>query len=84
MAKERANLPRFSHKTKGVITVRNGNELMMEGVEKIVLCSEERIDLKGRQTVSVVGEKLQLRELGNDNMAVAGRILRIEFSEVRL
>ena len=63
------------------ITVQSGKYLMMESVEQIVYCGPERIVLKGSMRLEITGEGLRLEELGNDNMAVRGRIHSVEFFE---
>lgn len=63
------------------ITVENCCRLIMEGVERIVFCDSEKMILKGAFVLTVEGETLSLRELGNFNMEVLGRIRTIRFGE---
>ena len=53
----------------------------MEGVERIVFCDSEKMILKGSFSMTVEGESLSLRELGNFNMEVLGKIRTIRFGE---
>lgn len=61
------------------ITIFSDRELVMENVSKILFCDEERIVLEGKVTLEVTGKGLRLKELGNENMAVCGRIEKIAF-----
>lgn len=63
------------------ITVENCRRLIMEGVERIVFCDSEKMILKGSFPLTVEGEGLHLRELGNFNMEVLGRIRTVHFGE---
>lgn len=64
------------------VTVYSGKRLVMESVERIVFCSSEKIILEGKERLVITGVSLFLEELGNDNMAVCGRILSVSFEEV--
>ena len=64
------------------VTVYSGKRLVMENVERIVFCSSEKMILEGKERLVIEGSSLELKELGNDNMAVCGKILSIAFEEV--
>lgn len=66
-------------KSRGVITVYNGNRVILEGVEQILFCDSERMKIKSKGTFEITGKRLSLQELGNDNIAVNGAIESIVF-----
>ena len=82
MADERRKRSKFFPPKSNFVTVENGKRLVMEAVERIVFCDDERIVLAGARTLEIRGFGLRLVELGNDNMAVEGRIREVLFSEV--
>ncbi len=63
-----------------IVTVHNANFLVVEGVERIVFCDSDKMILKNRFFLKICGEELCLRQLGNDNIAVKGKILSISFA----
>lgn len=63
------------------ITVFSANRLVMEGVETVRLCTDEKIVLRGKLPLSVEGEGLNLVQLGNDNMEINGRLKKLCFAE---
>ena len=69
------------HPKSNHVTIESGKRLVMEAVEQIVFCGEERIVLKGANVLEIRGFGLHLVELGNDNMAVEGTIREVTFSE---
>jgi hypothetical protein len=66
---------------ENLITVQSGKRLVMENVERIVFCQKERIVLRGKTSLEILGEELHLEELGNGNLAVCGSIRSIHFGE---
>lgn len=66
-------------KSRGVITVYNGNRVILEGVECILFCDSEKMKIKSRGIFEITGKNLSLQELGNDNIAVNGAIGSILF-----
>ena len=70
----------FGGKTnKGVITVFDGSRVILEGVECIVFCDSEKMKIKSKGVFEIIGSDLSLQELGNDNIAVTGKISSILF-----
>jgi len=80
MADFKKNKDRFFPK-KQCVMIFFGKRLVMENVEKIVFCQENRIVLRGSENVEILGNQLVLRELGNDNMEVVGKIRAIRLGE---
>lgn len=66
---------------RNVIWIFSGHRLVMEGVERIIFCNEERIELKGAQYLCVSGKDMHLEELGNAVLAVCGEMETISFRE---
>ena len=64
-----------------LITVFNRSRVVLEGVERIVLCNSEKMIFRRRGVVTVLGSALHLEELGNDNVAVSGTLNGILFGE---
>lgn len=62
-----------------IVTVHNANFLVVEGVERIVFCNSDKMILKNRFFLEICGESLCLKQLGNDNVAVKGKIISISF-----
>lgn len=62
-----------------LIQIYGGGALYMEGCERILHCDEKRICLQGLQRVTVLGQELILKELGNRNVCASGRIEQILF-----
>jgi len=81
MAEKRKKREAISPRRGNCITVENCRRLIMEGVERIVFCDSEKMILKGSFSMTVEGESLSLRELGNFNMEVLGKIRTIRFGE---
>jgi len=81
MAMKPMNFKGFSPFSGDCITVQNARVLRMEGVERVHFCSEERIVLQGKTGLEVDGEKLNLIQLGNDNIEITGKILHVHFLE---
>ena len=82
MADETRKRIKFFPPKSNFVTVENGKRLVMESVERIVFCDDERIVLAGTRILEIRGFGLRLLELGNDNMAVEGTIREVLFSEV--
>lgn len=81
MAVKRKKKPLISPFYGNTVTIQNGSRLVMENVERIVFCQKEKIILKGRLRLEISGENLSLEELGNDNLAVRGKIRSLLFGE---
>ena len=64
-----------------VITIFNRDRVVLEGVEGIVFCNSEKMIIKKRGFVTVEGKFLHLEELGNDNVAVSGKVFALYFGE---
>lgn len=62
-----------------LITVYNRSRVVLEGVERIVFCNSEKMIFRKKDLITVKGAGLHLEELGNDNVAVSGRILSVSF-----
>lgn len=62
-----------------MITIENRRSLVMEGCERIVLCESEKMVLQGKMQLEICGKNLHLKELGNDNMRVEGKLDSIHF-----
>ena len=80
MAKREKRRTPFPRRER-LITIQSGRRLVMEAAEAIVFCDPERIVLRGGGFLEIRGDGLCLLELGNDNMAVEGRIRSVVFSE---
>ena len=70
--------------TEERITVLNRRRVVLEGVECIVFCNSEKMIFRKNGLVAVTGENLHLEELGNDNVAVSGKLFSLSFGEVSL
>ncbi len=81
MAEKKKKREELPLRKGNAITVENCRRLIMEGVERIVFCDSEKMILKGAFSLTVEGKGLYLRELGNFNMEVQGRIYAIYFGE---
>ncbi|MBR4287883.1 MAG: YabP/YqfC family sporulation protein [Clostridia bacterium] len=81
MAEKRKKRELIPPQKGNCITVENCRRLIMEGVERIVFCDSEKMILKGAFSLTVEGEGLYLRELGNFNMEILGKICAIYFGE---
>ncbi len=81
MAKKRKNLFRWNHGKSNCITIHSYRRLVMEGVERIILCDSEKMVLQGSLYMVVEGKDLVLLELGNDNMEITGSIGSVSFEE---
>ncbi len=81
MAKKRKKRDLLPPRKGNCITVENCCRLIMEGVERIVFCDSEKMILKGSFSMTVEGDGLYLRELGNFNMEILGKIRTICFGE---
>ncbi len=64
-----------------IVTVHNANYLVVEGVERIVFCDSDKMILKNRFFLKICGEALCLQQLGNDNIAVRGKITSVFFEK---
>ncbi len=84
MAENKKKRDLFSHPKTHFITIQSRRRLVMEGVEEIVFCDPDKMILKGTYVLEIQGTNLQLEELGNDNMAVCGRICSVTFPEEAL
>jgi len=62
-----------------LITVYKRQRVVLEGIERIVFCNSEKMIFEKRGQVAVEGKGLKLEELGNDNVAVTGKIGKIAF-----
>ena len=65
----------------GVITIYNRKKVVLEGVERIIFCDSEKMIIKNRTFTKILGKKLRLMELGNQNIAVCGEIDALEFEK---
>ena len=65
----------------GVVTIHHANRVVIEGVERILYCDREKMILKNRFLIQISGQGLRLLELGNDNVAVVGRLDSLSFPE---
>ena len=65
----------------GVVTIHRANRVVIEGVERILFCDPEKMTVKNRFLIQISGQHLRLLELGNDNVAVVGRIHAVTFGE---
>ena len=83
MAEEKKKSKVFSHSKANCISVFSGKRIIMEEVSGIVLCTSERVVLRGKNTLAVEGKGLKLVELGNDNVEVSGEIEVLRFREVK-
>ncbi|MBR5296002.1 MAG: YabP/YqfC family sporulation protein [Clostridia bacterium] len=81
MAKRKRNEVRIHRGDPAIVTVHNANNLIVEGVERIVFCDSEKMILKNLYMLEIEGENLSLHQLGNDNVAVRGIIFSIRFSQ---
>jgi len=81
MAKTGKKSPWSYRGDPAIVTVHNANFLVVEGVERIVFCDSDKMILKNRFFLKICGEDLALRHLGNDNVAVKGRIASISFAK---
>ncbi len=82
MADEKKKRASFSHQRANCISVFSGKRVIMEEVKGVVLCTSERIVLRGKTSLTVEGKGLKLVELGNDNVEVSGAIEVLRFLEV--
>ncbi len=82
MAKMRRIKGLFVPEKANCVTIFSGKRLVMESVERIVFCSEEKMILEGKKRLVILGDRLFLQELGNDNMQVCGHIRSVSFEEV--
>ncbi len=78
MAKNKKKLPQRS---ADMITVYNRRRVVFEGVERIVFCDSEKMIFEKRGLVTVEGKNMVLEELGNDNIAVCGKLSALKFGE---
>ncbi len=82
MAKEKKKRASFSHQRPNCISILSGKRVIMEEVTGVVLCTSERVVLRGKTSLTVEGKELKLVELGNDNVEVSGLIEVLRFREV--
>lgn len=66
------------------ITVLSRSYLIAEGIERMILCTAGEMIFVKNGRIRVTGEGLILKELGNDNIAVEGRIAALIFEETGL
>ncbi len=76
MAKKAVTAPLIP---RSCISIFDRNRLVAEGIEQIAFLSEERIELCGKEYLCVSGSCLKLKELGNDNIEILGRIASVCF-----
>lgn len=71
----------FKTETPIFIELRGREAMLAQGYCRISLYSPERITLSNEKyTVSVYGSALELRRLGEEAMAIDGRIDGVEFA----
>lgn len=63
------------------ITILSRSKVFFEGIERIVLCHSETMILEKKGRILVEGKDLNLKELGNDNVSISGKILALRFEE---
>ena len=61
------------------IQIEGRRKLVFENCKKVLYCDENEVRLKGDFVVVVTGEKLELKSLSGDYMAVVGKIKNIAF-----
>ncbi len=81
MAKSQRKKTQIFRGDPRIITIYNANLLVLEGVERIVFCDSDKMILRNRFYLEILGEDLHLFQLGNDNVAVKGKISSLSFSE---
>ncbi len=75
----------ISHPKKcGVLTVYHGRKIVVEGVERIIFCHSEKVKLQSKTLIQIEGKNLALKELGNENIAICGKIEAILFGEKKV
>ena len=62
-----------------IITILNRQKVILEGVKRIIFCDSEKMIIKNRFVTEISGQNLRLLELGNDNIAVVGKIQSLYF-----
>lgn len=65
-----------------LVQIFAGRALYMEGCKRILACDEDVICLEGEYFVSVRGQGLRLRQLGNDTVCAQGSIQEIRFDRI--
>ena len=81
MAKTKWKKPKIfeAFENNRLITIHDRKCLIMEGCESIVFCDRDKIILQGKLRLEILGVNLALKELGNENMAVVGKINSVVF-----
>lgn len=68
---------------KRQIIIQDRKRLIMEGCDKVLACDENEIVLSGEHIARIIGKKLSIEELGNQNMAVSGIFDCIRFEDIK-
>ena len=63
------------------VILQRGRRLVMENCKQVIFCDPGKIVLKGCLLLTVTGDGLKLKELGNENVEIDGRIGMILLEE---
>ncbi len=74
-------LPTEERRLGQLVQIHARREVYMEGCKRVLHCDENRICIQGAFLMTVEGEGLILKEMGNDVLCACGTIRSVGFGE---